>query len=54
MKFRELEKIIKADGWEHIKTVGSYHQYKHPAKPGKVTIPYSNKDLKLNTINRKD
>ena len=39
MRFREIDKMLKADGWYEIKKVGSHHQYKHPWKPGKVTVP---------------
>lgn len=39
MRFREMDKILKADGWYEVKQVGSHHQYKHPTKPGKVTVP---------------
>ncbi|WP_343247760.1 type II toxin-antitoxin system HicA family toxin [Diplocloster hominis] len=51
MRFRELEKIIKKDGWYFIKQVGSHHQYKHPTKPGKVTIPEHPGDLDIKTVN---
>lgn len=50
MKFREVENIIKKDGWEFIYTRGSHYYYKHPTKPGKVTIPYHTSDLKTKTI----
>lgn len=39
MRFREVEKIILQDGWYEVDQVGSHHQYKHPTKLGKVTIP---------------
>jgi len=39
MKFREIERIILADGWVFKNAKGSHHQYIHPTKPGKVTIP---------------
>ena len=39
MNFRELEKLILADGWRRKKCVGSHYQYVHPVKSGKVTIP---------------
>lgn len=39
MNFRELEKLIRADGWRYKKCVGSHCQYVHALKPGKVTIP---------------
>ena len=37
---REAEKIILADGWQLQEIQGSHHQYTHPTKPGKVTIPF--------------
>ncbi|MDQ7095959.1 type II toxin-antitoxin system HicA family toxin [Desulfosporosinus sp. PR] len=52
MKPRELEGIVKADGWKYKDTKGSHKHYKHPSKPGKVTIPFhENKDLKIKTVN---
>nr|WP_073106284.1 type II toxin-antitoxin system HicA family toxin [Pollutimonas bauzanensis] len=39
-----------ADGWVHIHTVGSHHHFRHPAKPGKVTVPHPGKDLPLPTV----
>lgn len=39
MRFREIEKIIIADGWMYKDTKGSHYQYTHPIKSGKVTIP---------------
>jgi predicted RNA binding protein YcfA (HicA-like mRNA interferase family) len=51
VKFRELEKILKEDGWEYIYTKGSHHYYMHPTKPGKITIPYHpGKELKIKTV----
>ncbi len=42
---KEMEKIILDDGWTFQIQNGSHRQYKHPSKPGKVTIPFHNKDL---------
>ncbi len=39
MKVREIIKLIEADGWYRIKAKGGHRQYKHPAKPGRVTVP---------------
>lgn len=39
VKVREAIKIVEAAGWYHIGTKGDHRQYKHPTKPGKVTIP---------------
>ena len=50
MKFREVEKILLKDGWYQVKQKGSHHQYKHPTKPGKVTIPEHGGDLNIDTV----
>ncbi len=42
---RELIKIIEEDGWRLVAVAGSHHQFKHPTKPGKVTIPHPKKEL---------
>lgn len=50
MKFRELEKIITADGWKFKNAKGSHRHYIHPVKPGKVTIPNHPGDLDPQTV----
>lgn len=42
---REAIRIIEKDGWYLVKTVGSRRQYKHPTKPGRVTIAGHPKDV---------
>ena len=46
-----MEKILLKDGWYIYKTVGSHHQYKHPTKIGKVTVPRHCKELKKALVN---
>ena len=50
MNSAHLIKQLKADGWYLVHTAGSHHQFKHPAKPGKVTVPHPRKDLPLQTL----
>ena len=38
MKVRDLIKMLEADGWTHVRTTGSHRQFKHPTKPGLVTV----------------
>ncbi len=38
MKVSEMVKILEADGWCQIAQRGSHRQYKHPIKPGRVTV----------------
>ena len=50
MRFREIEKILFKDGWYQVKQKGSHHQYKHPNKPGKVTIPEYGNDVHIDVV----
>lgn len=49
---RELIRRLEADGWHlHRKGPGDHLQFKHPHRPGKVTIDGQNrKDLPLGTV----
>lgn len=38
MKVRDVIKRIEDDGWYLARTRGSHCQFKHPTKPGLVTI----------------
>ena len=38
MKVRAVLALIEADGWYLVATRGSHRQYKHPEKPGRVTV----------------
>ena len=38
MKVSEVIRLITKDGWALSRTKGSHRQYKHPSKPGLVTI----------------
>ena len=50
MRFREIEKILKDDGWIYKNSRGSHNYYIHPTKPGKVTIPNHPGDIHPITI----
>ncbi|WP_259783229.1 type II toxin-antitoxin system HicA family toxin [Aestuariispira ectoiniformans] len=43
-------KLLERDGWYHVRTRGDHHHFKHPTKPGKVTVPHPNKSLKKGTL----
>ncbi|MGE6443278.1 type II toxin-antitoxin system HicA family toxin [Pseudomonas bubulae] len=51
MNSRQLITPIEADGWYLVRSKGSHHHFKHPTKPGLVTIPHPKKDLLTKTIN---
>jgi len=39
MKVSELLRLLHNDGWFLVATRGSHRQFKHLAKPGRVTVP---------------
>jgi predicted RNA binding protein YcfA (HicA-like mRNA interferase family) len=47
---RDLIRALEADGWYFIGASGSHHHFKHPTKPGKVTLPHPRKDLHPKTL----
>jgi predicted RNA binding protein YcfA (HicA-like mRNA interferase family) len=38
LKISEIIKRIDADGWRLDRVKGSHRQYRHPTKPGTVTV----------------
>ncbi len=38
MKVREVIRLVEDDGWRLVEMEGSHRQFKHPSKPGRVTI----------------
>ena len=52
MKVREVIRLIERDGWYLVTMKGSHRQFKHPDKPGRVTIAgRPNDDLAPGTLN---
>ncbi len=51
MTVREIEKLLSQDGWYTVSQVGSHKQFKHPSKPGKVTVPIHKGDISKGTAN---
>lgn len=52
MKVRDILRSLSDDGWVLTRTRGSHQQFKHPTKPGLVTVAGSgNDDLAPGTLN---
>jgi len=47
---KDLVKLIESEGWQLMATKGSHHQFTHPSKLGKVTIPHPKKDLAIGLV----
>ena len=43
MTYRRLVKVLEEDGWSLERVSGSHMQYRHPTKPGTVTVPAGGK-----------
>lgn len=52
MDSRDIIRALTADGWRQVKqSSGSSHlQFKHPVKPGKVTVKHPARDFPIGTI----
>jgi len=50
MDSRKLIRRLVDDGWVLVRTKGSHHQFRHPSKPGLVTVPHPKRDLPIGTL----
>jgi predicted RNA binding protein YcfA (HicA-like mRNA interferase family) len=52
MKVSEVLRLLHEDGWYLVVTRGSHRQFKHPHKPGRVTVAGKpSDDVALGTLN---
>ena len=47
---RETLKALKAAGFVIVGQKGSHVQLKHPARAGRVTVPYPKRELSIGTL----
>ena len=45
VKSRDIIREIEADGWVLDRVRGSHHVFKHPARPGHISVPHPKSDL---------
>jgi len=38
VKVRDVISLIESDGWVQVRIKGSHRQFRHPTKPGIVTV----------------
>ncbi|MEO5346137.1 MAG: type II toxin-antitoxin system HicA family toxin [Magnetococcus sp. YQC-9] len=50
MNTTDLIRLLTRDGWFLIRVTGSHHHFKHETKPGIVTVPHPQKDIKTGTL----
>jgi predicted RNA binding protein YcfA (HicA-like mRNA interferase family) len=50
MNSRLIIQILRKHGWKHLRTTGSHWHFRHPKKPGTVTVPHPEKDIPIGTL----
>ena len=51
MTFREIEVLLKEDGWYYHHARGSHYHYRHNSKKSVVVVPYHKGDIRKGTLN---
>ena len=50
-EYKNLERLIKAEGYEEVKTKGGHRQFKHPFYHNKITLTKEvTKNIELSVI----
>lgn len=47
---KTLIRQLEADGWVLVRVKGSHHQFKHPIKPGLVTVKHPARSIPIGTL----
>lgn len=50
MDSRAVIRALEADGWTRAAQKGSHVQFKHPRKPGRVTVVHPQRDVPAGTL----
>lgn len=50
MRSREVIKLLIKDGWREVRQTGSHKHFRHPTKPGLVTVPHPNAGMAPKTL----
>ena len=50
-KYKDIEKLLKSNGWYVARVTGSHFMYKHKKLPWTVPVPRHGNDLKPGTVN---
>jgi predicted RNA binding protein YcfA (HicA-like mRNA interferase family) len=50
MNSRDVNSALKVDGWREVAQKGSHVRFKHPAKPGRVTVVHPDRDIPKGTL----
>jgi len=47
---RAVIRALEAAGWRLVRITGSHHHFRHPDRPGLVTVAHPQRDVKTGTL----
>jgi len=50
MRSSEVIKKLEKAGWREVRQKGSHKHFRHPNKPGTVTVPHPSADIAIGTL----
>ena len=50
MNSRDIIRALERDGWRRVRVTGDHFHFRHPSKPGLVTVPHPVRDVTLGTL----
>jgi predicted RNA binding protein YcfA (HicA-like mRNA interferase family) len=50
MNSRDVIAALRVDGWYEVAQKGSHVQFKHPTKPGRVTVVHPAREIPKGTL----
>ncbi|ARR55310.1 type II toxin-antitoxin system HicA family toxin [Sphingomonas sp. C8-2] len=50
MRSSEVIKKLAKDGWSEVRQTGSHKHFRHPTKPGTVTVPHPKSEMAIGTL----
>jgi predicted RNA binding protein YcfA (HicA-like mRNA interferase family) len=52
MNGKQVIQMLEADGWELRGVKGSHHVFRHPGKPGHISVPHPKMDLGVGLVHK--
>ncbi len=52
MTFKQIEKLLRKNGWTVKDISGSHYQFIHPKQQNKISVPNHSGDIPIGTVNK--
>jgi len=52
MKSADIIRLLEHDGWKLANVRGSHHVFRHPEKPGHISVPHPKKDMGIGLVRK--